>query len=290
MGALLLVILTGSGVGRAQTGQLGVGFYVPETRLDHYRRFAFISGVADHLSRSLGVPVVGHAFKHAADLKRELAARRLHFALLGGFYLANNRSGQIIASGELGPDQTLAWSLMSHRKENLMALRGKVLQLPDIGGPALDLVQDGLLQGNLVLKRHFQIYHSPELLSAVEALRLRQAEVVFAPVDAAGLVPLLGRHLNLPPPGFVVLDGKLPAAVVKRAAAAILSLRASAGIQVSWRVADPAQYRRFRASARRQRLGMVMLPPAPVKPQARVFDRQVVRYEIPAIDLDLQVH
>jgi hypothetical protein len=288
---VLLPALAVPGVARAQPRQLGVGFYVPETRVDPYRRFAFISGVARHLSKSLGVPVVGYAYKRAADLKRELKARprRLHFALLGGFFLAGNPSGQVIAAAELGPDRVSAWCLMARRKQDLMALRATTLQLPDLGGPVTELVQAGLLRGNIVVKKHFQIFRSPDLLSAVEALRLKQARIVFAPVDTKGLVPLLTRHLSAPLPGFVVLDRTIPAARVRKAAEAIRSLSVSAGVRVGWRAADRGPYRRFRALARRQRLRMVMLPPAVTRLKSQLFERHVVRYEIPALEPSFKI-
>lgn len=285
---LVAVLLLGTAVGRTQP-KLGVGFYVPELSLDPYNRFTYVHGMAQHLSKRLKTPVTGYTFKSAADFRRELKAKRIQLAVLGGVFLATTQPGKIVASGDLGPRRNSRWCLMSRRKETLVALRGKTLQLPTRGGIIVGLVQNGLLHGNLNIKRHFQIYRSPELLSAVEAVRLKQADVVFAPVSTRGLVPLLSRHLVFPPPAFVVLDKKMPAKRIQKVTAAVRSLRGKAGSLVGWKAPDHTAYRRLRGLAHKRRYRMVMVPPGPTKLRVRLYVSGSIQYELADLDPRFEV-
>jgi hypothetical protein len=256
--------------------QLGVGFYVPETELGAYKRFAFVNKLADQLSKTLKVRVTGYTHKSRTDFWRDIKAGRIQCAVVGGIFVAEQRGWDVVAMS----GKPLAWNLMSKRKIKLSDLRGKTLQMPRLGKLVHGLVQHGLLQNNVQIKSHFVIYPSPELISAIKAVRLDQADLVFAPVKTKGLFPLLAESVEVPPPAFVVLDRKVSAAKARKA---VLALKGSWGALARWRAATPGSYKRLRALASRRRLLMLMARPALQSPKQKLFDEGKVKLELPPI-------
>jgi hypothetical protein len=287
--ALAATLLLAAGAAHAQQ-QLGVGFYTPELPIDPYQRFGYAQGLAQHLSKALGVPVSGFAYKTAGDLRRDLAAKKIQLAVLGGFYLASHPQAKHLASSVLSTRRQLSWTLMAKRVAPLLSLKGRTLQLPSLGPLVHGLVQNGLLGGNLEIRTHFRIVESPDLTSAVEAVRLDQAQAVFAPVDAKGLRPLIPPTVQVAAPAFVQLDANLDAALVKKAAAAVLGFKAAAGALAGWSAAGAGDYGRFAALARRKlpRMEMVAMPGDRLQ-HGDIVDARVVRYELPGFDEHFQV-
>lgn len=269
----------------AQTS-LGVGTYAPELPLNPYEWFSYAQALAKHLSTALGVPVQGFAYKSAGDFQRDLKARRIQFAVLGGFNMASGHTGRVLASAKLASRRTRQWSLLCKRRTYLAALRGKVLQLPSLGPLVNGLVQNGLLGGNINITRHFKIARSPSLTSAAEAVRLGQADAVFGPVDTKGLVAILRRSITVPPPAFVLVDPGMSAEQAKKATAAILSFGGKAGeAVVGWGGGNAAQYGKLAALSKRRPLRMVMTPTAALRlKHGDIIDARVVKLELPDLD------
>ena len=87
--ALVLAAAGTAGEARAQA-PLGVGLYTPEVPFEGpAKRYEMVRALAKHLSAVLGRPVEGKAFKSAGDLRRQIKARKIHFAVLGAVYLAS---------------------------------------------------------------------------------------------------------------------------------------------------------------------------------------------------------
>ena len=273
---LLLVGVLGWATPVGAQQQLGVGFYVPETELGAYKRFAFVNKLADRLSEALGVRVTGYTHKTKADLWRDLKARRIQCAVVGGVFAAEQRGWHVVAMA----GRAMGWNLMSKRKIRLGDLRGKTLQLPRLGKLVSGLVQNGLLRGNIQIKSHFVIYHSPELISAVKAVRLDQADLVFAPVKIKGLFPLLPESIEVPPPAFVILDRRLSVQKVRQA---VLALQGDWGALARWHAVTPGSYARLRVVASHRRMMMMMARPGLQTLKQKLFDVGVVRYDLPPL-------
>lgn len=282
-GAAVAALLAVASPAMAQN--LGVGVYAPEIPLDPFKWFAYAQGLAKKLSTSLGVPVQGFAYKSAGDFQRDLKAKRIQFAVVGGVQQSSRRAGKVLASAKLASRRYLQWTLMCKRRTHLAGLRGKVLQLPALGSLLERVVEFGLLGGNIDISRHFKLVRSPSLTSAAEAVRLGQAEAVFAPLKTEGLVPMLRRTISVPPPAFVLLDPKMDPEKVKKATAAVLAFRGDNKLLVGWRGAKPAQYDRFTRLAKRRPLRMIMTPTAALRLQhSDVIDAGPLELELPPLD------
>ena len=277
---VLLGLLLQSSPGHAQA--VGVGVYAPEIPLNPYQWFSYAQSLAQHMTKVMGTQVQGFAYKSSADFNRDLKANRIQFAVLGGFHQAAGRAGRVLSSAKLASTRHTLWSLMCKRRTYLAALRGKVLQLPNLGGLINGLVQNGLLGGNINIKKHFRIVRSPSLTSAAEAVRLGQAQAVFAPINTKGLVPMLRRTITVPPPAFVLLDVNMPEDRIKKATGAILSFRGKADILVGWGGANAKQYGRFAGLAKRKPLRMVMTPTAALRLRhGDIIDAKALSLELP---------
>lgn len=282
--AVVVAAFSLSTPGYAQT-PLGVGVYAPEIPLNPYQWFSYAQNLAQHLSRTMGTTVQGYAYKSLGDFRRDQKAKRIQFAVVGGFHQASGRMGRVLASAKLASKRHSLWSLMCKRRTYLAALRGKILQLPNLGGLINGLVQNGLLGGNIDIRRHFRLVRSPGLTSAAEAVRLGQAQAVFAPVNTPGLVPMLRRTITVPPPAFVLLDANLPADQVKKATQGILSFGGKADILVGWGGSNAAHYAKFAAQSRRKPLRMVMTPTAALRLRhGDIIDAKAVTLELPDLD------
>lgn len=250
-----MALLISSSVGQAQK-KLGFGLYVPESPADSGERFAFAKSMAQHLSKHLGVPVEGSAYKSARDLEWDVRARKIHFAVLGAFYLAGKSKIRVLAQGKARSAAETSWTIMCKQKSKLADLKGQVLQIPSLGAITLPFIQHGLLDG-LPLKETFKIVRSPTLPSAVIAVQLGKASATLAPMTTKGLKPLFGG-ITVAQPGFTVLDRRLPASLVQKATEAILSYRGSLASISGWGPVNASSYRALVASARKKVHKMVL--------------------------------
>jgi hypothetical protein len=286
----LALALHGLPAGAQQS--LAVGLYAPEVPIDPYQRFAYAQALARHLGKALGVPVSAHAYKSAADLRRDVQRKKIGFAVLGGFFLASYRvpASRLLGFGTMSSPRQLVWSLCAKAVAPLGSLRGRTLQLPSLGPAVHGLVEHGLLGGNLELKKHFRIVESPDLTSALEAVRLDQAGLVFAPLDSKGLRPLLPASLQVPPPAFVQLDPGLPPEQVRRAAQALLGFKGVAGSLAGWSSVSPLDYTRFASLARKRtpRMELVDLPHERLQVTDLVAPG-ALGHELPGLDEHFQV-
>jgi hypothetical protein len=282
---LIAVALLFLPAGSAQA-RLGIGYYAPEVSLYPYQQFGFIQGLAQHLSRTLGLEVKGYAYKKGVDLRQDQKRKKVQLAVLGGFFLAARPKSRILATSKLTPKLSARWSLMGRQQASLASLRGKVLQVPRLGKIAFGLVENGLLGGNLAIKKHFKVTPSPGLVSAQEAARLGKAHAVFAPVTSKGLVPLVTSSLSVPPPAFVLLDPAMPAEQVKKVTEAVLSHKDRSGAILGWHGASPLIYRRFAARARKRPLRMMMVPSrGSSRPRtSELVNSDAMKLELPPLD------
>lgn len=255
-----LVSLVGLWPGRAHADRrLGVGLCVPEVPFSGAEaRHRAATRVAQHLSRALHRPVEGFAYIDPRDLRRDIRAGTLHFAVVGALFAATVPEDQILAQGRLTKSTDGLWSVLCRSKRTLKELKGMRLQIPRMGPGTLAFVKDGVLGGEVDLKTHFRIQWSPDPLSAQRAVRVDQADAVVAHLSATGLVPV-GEGYRVPPPAFVLVDRQVPAETVEGAKRAMLSFEVQLGTVQAWREPEAGAYRKL-VPFSRQQLGMVMVP------------------------------
>lgn len=139
---------------------------------------------------------------------------------------------------------------MCKQKATLQQMKGKVLQVAHLGSIILPLLQNGLLDG-LPPKTYFRITRSPTQPSAVLAVQLGKADATVAPMTTSGLKPLFDG-ISVPPPAFVALDPRLPAALVQKATTAMVSRKETlAGIS-GWGSVDASAYQSLVARSKRK--------------------------------------
>ena len=286
VGVVLLACLAGLWPRGARADQqLGVGLCVPEIPFASARaRHRAAKRVAQHLSRSLRRPVEGFAYLRPDDLRRDVRAGRLHFAVVGALFAATVPDNQILAQGQLSPSSASVWSILCRHRRTLQELRGKRLQIPRLGRGTLSFVQDGVLGGAVNVQDHFKVQWSPNLLSAETAVRLGQADAVIAPLSTAGLVAVLQGY-PVPPPAFVLVDRQVPTELVNRAQKALYALKVGGSTIKAWQNPDAAAYRKLAAFAGRQKLRMVLVPVvgAPLEVDD-LLKRDVLLPKMPALD------
>jgi len=282
---LASALLLSASPAAARTAKLGVGLFAPELGLTPYEQFDEIDRLARHLATALGTPVVGRSYKVPRDLGADLRANRVQLALIGGFHLSS-MSGvvKLLAVAAGGGAEGKRWSLMAAQQTNLRAVRGQVLQLPNVSPAVADFVEHGLLESNISLLKLFKVASSPGLFSAVEAVRIGAAVAVLAPVDTKGLVPLLPRTLRVPPPGVVLLSSDLAPELVEPLTRALLSYRGGKSLASGFVTGELRTYQGFAAARRRQRLALVPVAPEalPLR-QGQWLAPQTVALELPEL-------
>ncbi len=267
---VLCVVLLASPRGEAAT-PLGVGLYAPDLMsAGPAERFNYIRGIAAHLSTVLGVPVEGYAYKTAADFEKDLRTHRIHFAILGSVYMATKRAYKILATASLKNPKDAIWSILCKTKRPFSSLKGKSLQIPNLGAISLGLVENMVLGGAVKVKEYFTIKRTPDINSAITAVKLGVADAVLAPVSAPGLVPVL-EGVKFPSPAFVLLDKKLNSALVSKAASAIFSYGAGFSSLKGWHGANAGAYNVLAGASKKRVYRMMLTTLRPVRLQLMNF-------------------
>lgn len=240
---------------------LTVGLYAPEVAfVSSAARFAYVNALAGHLGRALGRPAVGRAYKQAGDFDRDWRAGRVHVAVVGSVKLASGlRGAQVIASVVPRRAGVGDWTIMSGTAD-LARLKGAVLQVPMMGSLTPAFLRYVLFADQLDPRDYFKLRLSPDLASAVAAVRLGRAAAALAPVATPGLRPVIGP-VELPPPLLAVLDSGLPSAEVGALRQAALSFATPLSADYGgFHATGTEAYRALGAAARRRERSLVLLP------------------------------
>lgn len=272
----------------AEPQTLGVGLFTPELGYTPYELFDEVDRIARHLSADIGTPVAGHSYKVRRDLVADIRARKIQFAIIGGFSLGST-SGivRVLAVGGSASANGHKWTLMAKRTTPIPGIKGQTLQLPSVSPNVVDYVEHGLMGSNISLHKFFKIAKSPGLFSAVEAVRVGAAAVVLAPINTKGLMPLLSKPLVVPPPGLVLVTQSLPESVVQAVKRAMLSYQGKGNLLPRFVPGDRSAYRRFSAKRKRHRLAMMPTPPDALKLDSKaLLVQRDIDLELPSLEIN----
>lgn len=250
IGLLAAIALIVAGVvmetGRRKTGaqaaptQLNVAIYAPSAAFaDAAARLSYVQGLAKQIQTATGIPTTGKAYVRMGDL----TAAKPDFAIIDGLCVAAKSPGTLLAVAKVGGGSTQAWALFS-RGDKLDALAGKKLVYVKTGCRDADFMDNAMLRSEIKTAGYFSgLIDKADVAAAVATVRdFKQADAVFAPSSQAkGLTKLIDTG-SVPTPGFVQINGKLPAATVKAASGAVLSFGAQGGID-GWLAASQAEYK-----------------------------------------------
>ena len=256
--ALLLVPVLA--VGSAAADPLRVGLFAPSTQFDGTgARLEFATKLAKHIG---GDDAVGRVYGKASDFASALRKGDIDLAVVDATYLAaSGGSYAVLAVAVRGGDTRGGWDLVARGTvDSVLALKGKTVLVPSVGGREAAFVGEAMLGGELPAD-FFKVEASPDVLSAIAALGLGKSEAAVVP---SGLTLPAGtnRVVSLPAVSWPILiaSPKASADVQARAAERAPSFGGSGAIS-GFRSGTADAYKSLlRRFGRPQRRGPMVLP------------------------------
>jgi len=221
--SLILVLIPITANAQTKVKKLKFGIYAPNTAFaSTSERWSYIQRVASYVQGVTKIPCTGSAYATAGAFAG--ASGGLDFALVDGVYLATRGGWKVMATSVYGGGSRAAWGLYSRGISSFQGLKGKTLVISRAGGNETTLVE-GLLYGEVKIKSWFgSVKIVPDLASAVQTVRNGGADAVFAPMAMSGGLTLVFAAGSVPNASFVQINGKLPADVVSKVRAAVMSI------------------------------------------------------------------
>ncbi|MBK8481774.1 MAG: hypothetical protein IPL40_11435 [Proteobacteria bacterium] len=264
--------------GQPAATPLTVALYAPDVAFaGSAARYAYVTALAAHLAQALKRPAVGRAYKQLGDFDRDWRAGRIGVAVVGSLKLASGvRGAQVIATALPRRAGAGDWTIMSATAD-LAGLKHQVLQVPMMGQLTWAFLRYVLFADQLDPRSYFKVRVSPDVASAVAAVRIGRAAAALAPASTPGLRAAIGP-VELPPPVLAVLETGLSAtevASIRQAALAFAEpLSADYG---TFRATGTEAFRALAAAARRRQRSLALLPVVPLRlaPDAVVDPRRL---------------
>lgn len=219
--AVAVALAVGPGA-PAAADTLGVGMYAPSAPFDGATaRVELVTQLARALGDAVGADGVGRVYARAGDFAAAVKKGDVQVAVVDAAYLATASSGTVIAASTRGGDTAIAWQLIARGDAaSVLALAGKKLLVPTVGGREVDFVLNAELGGEVGKGFFASIASTPDTASTLAALGLGKADVAVVPADAA--VPDGARKVTALPavPGPLLVVYGAPSAARRRALAA----------------------------------------------------------------------
>jgi hypothetical protein len=214
----IFIALTGVAVAQPAPTKITVGIFAPSVELGTaQQRLAYAQGLAKAIEQNTGIKTEAQSFASAGALKG------VDFAIVDGQCYASNLGWRLLASATIGGQTTRPYALYSSEGASMQALKGKKLAYVATGCNDGGFVDNAMLESEVDASFFSTRVGNPDLAAAVAAVvSYKSAQAVFAPVGSAkGLTKVFDTGVA-PNPAFVDLNGKLPAAVVDKVAAAVV--------------------------------------------------------------------
>lgn len=259
MAAVALTALA-SVVASAAAEPVRVGVYAPATPFDGTgARLDFATRLAKHIG---GDDAVGRVYGKAGDFAAALRKGDIDLAVVDATYLAaTGGSYAVLAVAVRGGDTKVGWDLVARGAvDSVLALKGKTVITPSVGGRETAFVTEALLGGELP-PDFLKVEPSPDVLSAIAALGIGKADAAVVPSGLA-LPAGTNRVVSLPAISWPVLiaSPRAPASVQAAAAERALTFSGSGAIS-GFRPGSADAYRSLaRRFGRPQRRGPMVVP------------------------------
>jgi hypothetical protein len=211
---LMLVAMTAI----AAADGLRVGMFAPSTPFDGTgARLEFATKLAKHIG---GEDAVGRVYGKASDFSSALKKGDIDVAVVDATYLAaSGGSYAVLAVAVRGGDTKTTWDLVARGTvDSVLALKGKALIVPSIGGREAAFVGEALLGGELPAD-FWKVDSSPDVLSALAALGIGKADAAVVP-SGLSLPAGTNRVATLPAVSWPVLIASPKASADMQALAA----------------------------------------------------------------------
>ncbi len=255
-----LVAVLGATASSAAAAPLRVGVFTPATPFDGTgARLEFATKLAKHIG---GDDAVGRVYGKAGDFASALRKGEIDLAVVDATYLAaSGGSYAVLAVAVRGGETRAVWDLVARGSvDSVLALKGKTVLTPPVGGREVAFVTEALLGGELA-PDFFTVDVSPDVLSAVAALGLGKADAAVVP---SGLTLPAGtnRVVSLPSVSWPLLIASPKAAADVQALGAERALTfAGSGAISGFRSGTGDAYKALgRRFGRPQRRGPMVVP------------------------------
>jgi hypothetical protein len=173
---MMLVAMTAA----AAADSLRVGVFAPSTPFDGTgARLEFATKLARHIG---GSDAVGRVYGKASDFSSALKKGDIDVAVVDATYLAaSGGSYAVLAVAVRGGDTKSTWDLVARGAyDSILALKGKTILVPAIGGREAAFLGEALLGGELPAD-FWKVDSSPDVLSALAALGIGKGDAAVVP-------------------------------------------------------------------------------------------------------------
>lgn len=200
--ALALLVLVATTAVASADG-LRVGLFAPSTPFDGTgARLEFATKLAKHIG---GDDAVGRVYGKAGDFSTALRKGDIDVAVVDATYLAaSGGSYAVLAVAVRGGETRTTWDLIARGSvDSVLALEGKTVIVPSIGGRESAFVGEVLLGGELPAD-FWKVDSSPDVLSALAALGMGKGDAAVVP-SGLSLPAGTNRVATLPAVSWPVL-------------------------------------------------------------------------------------
>jgi hypothetical protein len=244
----------------AAAGPLRVGLFAPSTPFEGTgARLEFATRLAKHIG---GDDAVGRVYGKASDFAAALRKGDIDLAVVDATYLAAAGGNYaVLAVAVRGGDTRTGWDLVARGTvDSVMALKGKKVLAPSVGGRETAFVGEAMLGGELPAD-FWKVEASPDVLSTIAALGLGKADAAVVPTGLA-LPAGTNRVTSLPSVSWPLLiaSPKASADIQGLAAEKALTFTGSGAIS-GFRSSNADAYKSLsRRFGRPQRRGPMVVP------------------------------
>lgn len=250
----------------AQPSRLRIGIYAPSVEFGTAQaRLAYVQGLAKAIEQNTGIKTEAQSYASVSSLKSD----NVDFAIIDGPCYAVNLSGKLLANANIGGGVARTWALYSAAGDTMQALRGKKLAFVATGCNDAGFVDNAMLESEVDAQFFGARVGEKDLTGAIADVQsYKTAQAVFAPVGTVKGLTKLFETGNVPNPGFVQLDTKLPQATADKVAAAVIGF-GGAGAISGWTKPTREPFTQLAGRLGRVTKQGVLATPEPVRIDAR---------------------
>jgi hypothetical protein len=262
--AALALALALPGAAHAQSPKLKLGIYAPSVDFGSATaRLAYVQALAKAIEQSTGLVVQAQSYASLTTLSKDV-----DLAIIDGPCYATNPGGRLLATATIASATTRPWALYASVPD-MRSLRGKKLSYITTGCNDAGFIDNAMLDSEVDASFFGARIGKPDLAAAVaEVEATKTAQAVFAPIGAARNLTKLFDTGTVPNPAFVDLNGKLPAGVPEKIAAAVIGY-GGAGAISGWAPPARALYASFAGRLGKVVKNGMLATPDPVRIDAR---------------------
>lgn len=242
--------------------KLTIGIYAPSVEFGTAQvRLQYAQGLAKAIEAQTGVKTEAKSFAQWSQLK----GSGVDFAIVDGQCYATSLGWDLLANAEVGGATSRSWALFADGATDMQGLKGKKLAYVQTGCNDNGFVDNAMLDSEVDPAFFSGRVGKPDLTAAVaEVASYKGAAAVFAPVGSQkGLTKIFDTG-SVPNPAFVQINGKVPAAVTSKVAAAVIGFGGGGAIS-GWSAASKGAYSGLQGRMGRSAKRGVFAAPDPVR-------------------------